>query len=507
MVLIEDADGPTSIAGVMGGARSEVEPDTTRVLMEAANWNGAEHPPHLAEARPAQRGLGPLREAAPARAGDGGAGGRDAADDRAVRRDGRPGHGRRRRPRPGAARRSACATRASTRLLGAPIPRERCAEILRALEFTTDATHRTGSTSPSRAFRRSDVTREADLIEEVARLDGAREAARDAALAPRRLRPADRAPARCAARRRRAHGPGPARDRGLELRRARSSRTGCGSPTDAAAVELENPMSTEQSRLRTTLLGSLLDVARRNRAHGAGDAAPVRGRRRVPARAAARSCRASRYHVGALLIGAVRPPTWREPSPRARRLLRRQGRAARPARHAARAVDGASRRERAAVPAPGPRGARSSSAEQPVGWLGEIHPLVAADWDLEDTVAAFELDLDAVAAARGPTPLYEDLTSFPEVREDLAVIVARARSARRGCSRSCAPRAGRCSQRAEVFDVYRDPERLGEGNVSLALRLSYRAADRTLTDEEVARQREAITAALERELGGRIRAA
>src|ERR1700752_3652919 len=41
MVLIEDADGPTSIAGIMGGARSEVEPTTTRVLMEAANWNGA----------------------------------------------------------------------------------------------------------------------------------------------------------------------------------------------------------------------------------------------------------------------------------------------------------------------------------------------------------------------------------------------------------------------------------------------------------------------------------
>src|SRR5437868_2180562 len=41
MVLIADADGPTSIAGVMGGARSEVGPTTTRVLMEAANWIGA----------------------------------------------------------------------------------------------------------------------------------------------------------------------------------------------------------------------------------------------------------------------------------------------------------------------------------------------------------------------------------------------------------------------------------------------------------------------------------
>ncbi len=40
MVVIEDAEGPTSIAGIMGGARSEVEPDTTRVLMEVANWSG-----------------------------------------------------------------------------------------------------------------------------------------------------------------------------------------------------------------------------------------------------------------------------------------------------------------------------------------------------------------------------------------------------------------------------------------------------------------------------------
>ena len=59
----------------------------------------------------------------------------------------------------------------------------------------------------------------------------------------------------------------------------------------------------------------------------------------------------------------------------------------------------------------------------------------------------------------------------------------------------------------EVFDVYRDPERLGEGNVSMALRLTFRATDRTLTDEEVAERRRAIAAAIERELGGRIRAA
>jgi len=65
---------------------------------------------------------------------------------------------------------------------------------------------------------------------------------------------------------------------------------------------------------------------------------------------------------------------------------------------------------------------------------------------------------------------------------------------------------GELLSEAQVFDVYRDPERLGEGNVSLALRLSFRAPDRTLTDGEVAAQRERIIAALASELSGRVRA-
>ena len=57
-----------------------------------------------------------------------------------------------------------------------------------------------------------------------------------------------------------------------------------------------------------------------------------------------------------------------------------------------------------------------------MGWIGEIHPLVAAEWELEQTVAAFELDLDAVPEP--PTDSYRDVTTFPEVREDLAVVVS-----------------------------------------------------------------------------------
>ena len=58
---------------------------------------------------------------------------------------------------------------------------------------------------------------------------------------------------------------------------------------------------------------------------------------------------------------------------------------------------------------------------------------------------------------------------------------------------------------AEVFDVYRDEERIGAGNVSLALRLRFRAPDRTLTDEEVATRRRKIASALTAQLDGRVR--
>jgi phenylalanyl-tRNA synthetase beta chain len=269
------------------------------------------------------------------------------------------------------------------------------------------------------------------------------------------------------------------------------------------AIELENPMSGDQSQLRTTLLGSLLDVAQRNRARGA------RSQRLFEAGAVYLptgdgSLPREPYHIGALLLGPSRPPTWRDHSPRDCDFFAAKG-----------VLQGLLETVRArwgveALQPPAPflhpgRAATILVNGEPVGWLGEIHPLIAAEWDLVETVAAFELDFDAVIPHVATTPLYEDVTSFPEVREDLAVVVSDEITAAQVLSvvrKAGAPLlAG-----AEVFDVYRDPERVGEGNVSLALRLSYHAPDRTLTDEEVAGKREAIVAALAAELGGRVRA-
>jgi phenylalanyl-tRNA synthetase beta chain len=542
MVLIADAQGPTSIAGVMGGARSEVGEDTNRVLMEVANWDGANihrtslklglrseastryekqlQPEQAMEAQAMATRL--MIELCGARLVPGtiDVGGPGPAPLTIHLRDAR-----------------------IAGLLGAPIPRERSRDILTALEFTVaDAPDGLDVEVPP--FRRGDVTREADLIEEVARLNGlenlpatlpATRRAAEAALAggaggggaalaggagggaAALAGGAGRGGAALVG------GPGQA-GAGRLTARQKLRRAGVDALTaqglheivgwsfvgpelatrlrlsERDAIELENPMSGDQSRLRTTLLGSLLDVARGNRAHGAGAVRLFEAGAVYLPRPDAQPP-AEPYHVGAVLIGPVRSPTWREGDPRPADFFAAKG--------VLQGMLDTLRVPWSVEPAPEPflhpgRAARILVAGEPVGWLGEIHPLVAADWGQSDPIAAFELDLDAVVERAPLVTLYKDVTSFPEVREDLAVIVSDAVSAAQVLDlvrRTGAPLlAG-----AEVFDVYRDVERIGAGNVSLALRLSFRAPDRTLTDKDVAQRRAKIADALARELGGRVR--
>ncbi len=494
MVLIADTDGPTSIAGVMGGARSEVSAATTRVLMEAATWDGPNI--HRTAWQLGLQSEASLRfekqlqpeqtmeaQSVAARLMIDVCGARLVPGTIDVGGEGPPPltiHLRELRV---------------TELLGRPIPGARCAELLEALEFTTYEEEDGLDVQPP-AFRRGDVTREVDVIEEVARLDGL-----------------DKLPATLPSR----HGAyGRLTPRQLLRRRAADALTASGlhevlgwsfnTPEAYArlrlprqpAVELENPLSSEQSELRTELLSSLLGVARHNRARGidalrlfeAGAAyrpQPGEGLPREP------------YHLAALLIGAVRPATWREPDPPPADFFAAKGILA--GLLGALHVNWSVERTEEPFLHPG-KSARVLIEGTPAGWLGEVHPLVAAQWDLSEPVAAFEIDLDVVAEP--PTILYEDVTTFPEVREDLAVIVSEEVSAAQVVE--VIRRAGAPLLRsAEVFDVYRNPETVGEGNLSLALRLSYRAPDRTLTDDEVAAKRAAIGQVLREELGGRIR--
>jgi phenylalanyl-tRNA synthetase beta chain len=138
------------------------------------------------------------------------------------------------------------------------------------------------------------------------------------------------------------------------------------------------------------------------------------------------------------------------------------------------------------------------------GFVGELHPLVAEAFELAAGVAVFEIGLDVLRGRPPEEVLYRDVTSFPPLRQDIAVVVSEDVPAGRVVDvvRSA---GGEALARAEVFDVYRGPQ-VGEGRKSLALHLVFQAPDRTLTDAEADAVRERIVAALAADVGGELRA-
>jgi phenylalanyl-tRNA synthetase beta chain len=501
MVIVDD-EGPTSIAGIMGGERSEVRETTTRVLMEAATWNG----PNIqrTSTRLALRSEASGRfekQLQPEQAMDGQALAAILMTELTGARlvDGTVDVGG-----PGPAPKTLRVRDERTeRLLGTAIPRDEAADILRRLEFAVaEASDGLDVTVP--AFRRGDVTREVDLIEEIARLWGL-----------------DKLPYTLPSRR---GATGVLSPEQRLRRRAEDALAGTGLsevcgwvfaapdlvdrlriPDDnwrRNVVTLRNPMSEDMSVMRSTLLGSLLDVARRNRARGMGDLrlyeigavflAQPRSGERTPAEERSEPLPEEGEHVGALLSGATRPPSWREGEPPKADFY--VAKAVLAALLDALRVPWSVERAAEAFLHPG-RSARVLVGGRNAGWLGEIHPSVARAWDLDDA-AGFELDLGVIKHEALYVPRYEDLTSFPAVLQDrawwfasdvpAADVIATVREA-----------GGPLLRRAEIFDVYPTDDR-----VSLAVRLEFRADDRTLTDEEVAQRRAKIDAAVAERLGG-----
>jgi phenylalanyl-tRNA synthetase beta chain len=206
-----------------------------------------------------------------------------------------------------------------------------------------------------------------------------------------------------------------------------------------------------------------------------------------------------REHLGALLVGDLRPASWRDPRPPAADFYAAKGVLA--TLMEALRVSWSVEAHREPFLHPG-RSARVLVDGRPAGWLGELHPSVSAGWDVE-RAAGFELEWEPVARAAVEVPAYRDLTSFPAIRQDLAVIVADDVPAAVVVA-TIRRAGGDLLRRAEVFDVYRG-DQVGTGRASLAVRLEFRADDRTLTDEEVATRRAGIVDALASELGAELR--
>ena len=503
-LIIADDAGPIAVAGVMGGAETEVTAATTTVLLESANFHfvsirkttQALRLPSEASAR-FGRGVPPAL-ALPAvvhatelmRRLGGGTIARGVADCY---------------PAP---QRSPVVllTRAEVkRILGIDLSRAEIERILSALEFRCEPEGETALRVTCPAHRLdigTGVIGVADLLEEVARIHGY------ARIPVTEL--ADRLPPQ------RDHVAVDLEERVRELlarsglseiityRLTTPEREAALTPEAGAAsppyVTVANPISADRVVMRRTLVPGLLEVlahnARLRDRLGFFEIGPVF----LPGEAAGLPAEPRRVAIG--MAGRVASASWRDTDPPRLDFFDLKGviEALMQGLHLSEA-----RFEPASHPtfAPG-RCARLVLSGRPVGLFGEVHPKVQAAFDLAGgPISVAELDLEATLALVGPTHAVSAVPRFPPALQDIALVVDETVPA---AELSGAIRAAGSALLADVrlFDVYRGRQ-VATGKKSLAFSLVFQAADRTLTDAEVEAEKQRIVEVLSRRTGAQLR--
>ena len=317
-----------------------------------------------------------------------------------------------------------------------------------------------------------------------------REAPDDAAQAPQRLRAPEHRAAPAPPGGRRARRPRPERDRRLELHRPRRRRPPAPRrrrSAPARSSSLENPMSEQQSVMRTMLLGSLLDAARLNVSHGQADVRLFEqgavyawredreGRRRPSPTAATRAaaarttgCRSSTAPSARCWSAACTRRAGATGEPPRAGFFADQGACSAPSATRCGSTGPSSPRpSRSCTPGAAPR-ILAGGEREPVGWIGELHPLVARDVRPARRGGGVRArPRPAHPPRRRRAARYRDLTSFPALRQDLAVAVADDVPAAAVVA-VVRKAGGKLLADARVFDVYRGAQ-VGEGRTSLAL--------------------------------------
>jgi len=512
-VLVCDEQGPLSIAGVMGGAESEVAEHTVNVLLEGAAWDfisvrrtvKAQNLPSEASYR-FSRGVHPnLAEKGVVRALElmrqwtGGTVARGLADSY-------PG-----RAEPVVVEITPADVE---RQLGVRIPLDEIVRILRALKFgceiagdRTDPQTIIRATAPDhRLDIGTGVIGRADIVEEVARVYGY-----------------GRIPETLLAE----VLPPPHANRDLDLEeRVRDVLAGVGlqevvtysltspdreaklravsDPEGAAEVpyvRLANPIVVDRVVMRRTLLAGIIEAAAANSRHADRLAFFEVGNVFVPRWGQPLPDEPRR--VAVLLSGARSPQGW-QPADRAPMDFFDVKGVVEDVMEAL-AIGGASFEPGEHETLRPGRTARVLVDGSPVGWIGELHPAVAERFDLKGPgVVVAELELDPIlvkAPDRNPT---RPVPVYPPVREDLAFVLDRAVPVARVLEVIRAA-GGPMLAGAVLFDEYTG-EQAGEGKRSLAFSLTYQAPDRTLSDTDARRIRERVAKALTEELGAVLRA-
>ncbi|MFM7719229.1 MAG: phenylalanine--tRNA ligase subunit beta [Actinomycetota bacterium] len=483
-LLICDGDGPVAIAGVMGGSTSEVSDATTRILLEAASFErgGVQRTRRRVglsteASMRFERGVDP--EAPP------------IAADRACHllaawtgasvRPGTVEVG-------GAPERRVVSVRPAraSALLGYPVTIADALAVFDALGMAVR--ERKDALEVEVPGYRVDVEREADLVEEIVRVQGY-------GSVPSALPPVTQ--------------PGGVPDAYALVDRTRDALARAGLrevrqiPFVSAAdltisgpdtpVAVRNPLAAEEGHLRTSLVPGLLRTAARNLSRS------VRGVALFEVgtvfRVLADGTADERRRVGLVLVGEVDPGL---------------GQRAADALDAKGAVE-ALLRDLGADWTPGPAAdapfhpARSATVRidgATVGAFGELHPRIAARFNLPGRVAVAELEL-APLAAEGAATVVHELPRFPPVRRDLAFVVDRSVAA--GAVERVIRAAGApLVDSIVLFDRFEGPP-LPSGKASLAYAVDFRAPDRTLTDAEAEEAVGRIRGRVAADLGGELR--
>jgi len=510
-LVIADRDRGSALAGVMGGGDSEISAGTTRVLLESA-WfepggirrTSRRHGLKTEASYRFERGADPGmvipaidRCAALIAELAGGT----------VRKGIVDAH-----PRPARAAEVRLRWRRPAEILGMEVPRDEARRILAGLGFEERAGDAEGATFAVPSWR-MDVTLEEDLVEEIVRTMGydaiPETLPRDASETP-----ADPVEARATARIREAlEGMGFAEavnfsfvaEKDLEPF-GRRIATGDGR-SRAPGIRLKNPISAEMAVMRTALLPSLLRNAAANRRQRVEDlrlheiarvyhANPSFGREGHDEPSLEST------EVAGLLLGRRHPPGWAA-GPEAADF--HDAKAAVVAVLEALGIEGV--RWEAGAENMHPRTSATILAPSPgnpddvLGEVGELHPRIAAAFDLPRGVLVFRLSLDALVRRARLVPQYRAIPRFPAVLRDLAVVVA---DAVRVEDVLAAVREEPLVEDAIVFDVYTGaPIPAGKKNLALAIR--YRAGERTLTDPEADAAHASIVKRLAARLGAELR--
>ena len=515
-VLVCDSAGPLSIAGIMGGAESEVSEKTTNILLEGSAWNfinirktaSGQNLPSEASYR-FSRGVHPAMARRGVRRGlelmHAWADGKVAAGLVDVY------------PLPPAQPEVQVTPRDVQRWLGIDLSAEEIAGLLRRLEFDVKLSGETvTAVAPDHRLDIGEgVTGQADVIEEIARIygyDRIPETRIADQLPPQIGNPLLEKEERV-------------RDRlvveGLQeiisYRLTTSDREARRIPVDSAPddkpyVALANPISADKAVMRHSVLASLLETAEHNArirerlalfeigpvffVSESGDPSTgfdqglpdefqrlsilLAGPRSLPAWQGADEGRMDFYDLKGLLASLLEslhiPDVHYEPGTA-------------PTFH------------------PG-KCARILSGEKQLGVFGELHPQVRERYDWPAAFAgtpllAADMDMDMLLAL--VPSLYEiaPVPEFPPVLEDLALVVDKDLTAERVAELICRT-GGKVVRDVRLFDVYRG-EKIGAGKKSLAYSLTYQASDRTLSDKDVAGLRAHILRRLEQELGAKLR--